>query len=491
MNDLVEKALHGLDVTRREISARPVLSVSAAGFVVSAVIVVTGSRIGATPAAVPLNRWFGLLPEAGYEVTGIGVGVVMYAAIGALLALWLLTLRLSRLRRLGERAIWTIAAAWAAPLAIGPPMLSTDIYRYVAQGLIARRGLSPYHRGADALGSMRLVSAIDPSWRSAPSTDGPLTMLGDHVAVSIAGGSAIATVVILRVVAVVSVIVAGRLAADLAGPRRTTALCLTIINPATLLYVVSAGHLTGVIAALLLASLLAAGQRRWWVAIALAGLAAGVRPAAVLAVPVLIVLHGSGYARQLRLRVVLRDTAVAIITLAAVTLSVPYGLGWADNLSSATHARTPFAPASLLGDLVGVIVRFASYDDLAAGGRIAAGVAGLTVILYLYATVRRRPLERTVGFALLAAGILAPVVYPSYLLLGILCLAPTALGARRDWVIGLSCAACVLTPVGLGDRGGEYAAGFGLAAIAVVLGPRLFVRHRNALLTGSAVSAGG
>jgi hypothetical protein len=258
-----------------------------------------------------------------------------------------------------------------------------------------------------------------------------------------------------------------------------------------LLYVISAAHLTGVVAALLLAALLAASQRHWWRAVILVGLAAGVRPVVLLALPAVIALHALGYPAPLKLRVVLRDTAVAVATLAVAAVSVPFGLGWVGNLSSATHAHTPFAPASLLGDLVGWIVRSASYDDLAAGGRIAAGVAGVTVIAYLYLTVRTRPLERTIGFALLAAGILAPVVYPSYLLWGLLCLASTATGARRDWVIALSCAACVLTPVGLGERGGQYATCIGLALIAIVLWPRLYVRHRNAVLAGSSVSAGG
>ena len=74
------------DAARREIVARPVPALAATGFGFAAVIVVTGGRIGAAPAAVPLNHWLGLLPEAGYRITGVAMGVVMLAAIGALLA---------------------------------------------------------------------------------------------------------------------------------------------------------------------------------------------------------------------------------------------------------------------------------------------------------------------------------------------------------------------------------------------------------------------
>jgi hypothetical protein len=102
----------------------------------------------------------------------------------------------------------------------------------------------------------------------------------------------------------------------------------------------------------------------------------------------------------------------------------------------------------------------------------------VTVLGYLYLTVRTRPLDRTIGFALLAVGILAPVLYPSYLLLAVLCLAPAAVGMRREWVIALSCVACVLAPVGLGERGGQYATCIALAIIGGWLLVRWYTDYR-------------
>lgn len=479
MNDLAEKALHGLDVARREVAARPVVGLSVVGFVLSAVIVYTGGRIGAAPAAVPLNHWLGLLPAAGYRVTDVGMGTTMLAAIGLLLALWVLTIRIVRARACRPRAVWIIAGAWAAPFAVGPPLLSTDVYEYVAHGLLARRGHSPYHYGADHLGDLRVVNAIDPSFRSERSTDGPLTSLADHLAVSVMGGSTLAALILLRVVAILSVVVIARQAAELAPSRRTTALCLTALNPGLLLYVVSAAQFDGVLVALLVAALVAAHHRHWTRAIVLACLAAGIKPVALVALPALVAVHVIGQPIRNRLRIALRDSMIAIIALVVVAYSVPFGLGWIGNLGAAMHAHIAFAPASVVGDLVAFVVPSASYDDLAIGGRIAAGAAGVTTLAYLYATVRSRPVERTVGYGLLAAGILAPVVYPTYLLWGTLCIAPTAIGARRDWVIALSCAACVLAPVGLGDRGADYATTVALAVIAAALLPTLYLRYRR------------
>jgi hypothetical protein len=488
MNDLAEKALHGIVAARRAVASRPVLGLAVSGCVVSGSIVVSGARIGPARAAVPLNRWLRLLPSAGYRVTDVWLGVLMLAMVGTLIGLWLVAIHVVRTRHCRERAAWIIAAAWAAPFALGPPLLSTDIYRHVAAGLLARRGRSPYHHGPDALGSARLVDAIDPTWRSAPSTDGPLSTLLDHLAVSVSGGSVLVSVIVLRVVAVLGAIAMGLLAADLAGPRRALALCLTVLNPAVLLYVISAGLFTGVLVALLLAAIWSAARRRWGRAVVFACLAAGMQPIALLAVPPVIAVHVLGHPRPLRLRIAVRDSAVALGTLALIVFTVPFGLGWTANLGTAMRVHSPFAPATGVGNLIGLIVTAASYDDLAAGGRIAAGAAGLTVIGYLYITVHTRPLERTIGFGLLAAGILAPVVYPSYLLWGTLCLAPTATGARRDWVVALSCAACVLTPAGLGDRGGRYATWIGLAIIAAVLTPRLVARHRAEAMTRARVT---
>jgi hypothetical protein len=466
LNDLAEKALHGLDIARREIAARPVASLGVAGFVVSGVIVVTGGRIGPAPAAVPLDHWLGLLPPAGYRVTGVAMGAVMLVAIGLLLALWLLTMHVSRARAFAPNQVWTLAAIWAVPFAVGPPQLTTDIYRYVAAGELARRAHSPYHHGADALGNLRLIDVIDPAWRSARSTDGPLTTLIDHLVVSVSGGSVIAAVIVLRIVAVLSVVAIGRLAADLGGTRRTAALCLTVLNPALLLIVVSAGLVTGLIAALLLAAVLAASRRRWLRAVLLACVAGGLKPIVLIIVAAIIAVHVLGQPARARSRIALRDNLLALAVLTAIVFSVPFGLGWIANLSSAMHAHTAFAPASVVGNMMGFIVSSASYDDLAAGGRVAAGFAAITVLGYLALTLRTRSLEATIGFALLAVGILAPVLYPSYLLLGVLCLAPTAAGVRREWVIALSCVSCVLAPVGLGERGGQYATCIALAIIA-------------------------
>jgi hypothetical protein len=389
--------------------------------------------------------------------------------------LWVLVLELGRRTRLSERQVWVIVAAWAAPFVVGPPQLSTDVYSYTAHGLLSRQGIDPYRYAPTALHSSTIVNAIDPTWRGSPSTAGPMSTFTEHLVASITASHPLAMVIGFRILALGSAIAIGIFAAELAGVRRVSAIAFTTGNPAVLLYIVSGCHLTGLLMALVLASLVAATRRRWSIAVVLACLAAGVNPIAIVAVPVLIAVHAIGQRNRVSWQIAARDGTLAVVTLAVVTLLVPDGLGWARNTSVITREHTLFAPANLVSDVLSSVVHAASYDDLAVGGRIAALLAAITVVSYLLVTVLARPLERTIGYALMGIGLLAPVLYPWYLLWGVLCLAPAATRGRRDWLIALSCFACLLTPVGFAVRTAQYVTGGGLVVIAALLAPRL--RH--------------
>ena len=338
MNDLAEKALDGLIAARRAIAARPVPALGVSGFVFASTIVVTGARLGAAPAAVPIDRWLGLLPEAGYHITGVAMGLVMLAAIVGLLATWIVAFVVAVRTRLATRALWTLGAVWALPFVVGPPLLSTDVFGYVARGLISRAGGSPYSRAPSDLGELRIVDAIDPTWRGTQSSDGPLSTLLGHLVVSLCGGAIVPALLVFRVIALASVVVIGRCAHELsAGHRPQSALCLTILNPAVLLFVVSAGQLVGLFAALLLVTLVATRRRRWAGAAVSVALAAALKPAALVAVPVVIAYHVFGQPRREIWRRGLRDVGLIAAVLTASTLAVPRGLGWLANLGDAFH----------------------------------------------------------------------------------------------------------------------------------------------------------
>jgi hypothetical protein len=478
MNDLAEHTLHGLVVARRCVLAHPLIALSTAGFAASSLTVVAGARIQGSGAAIPLTRWLGLLRGPSPADGGL-LGALMLAGILTLLVLWITALRVLHAPATTGRSVWVLAGIWSAPFALGPPLLSTDVYTYVARGLLARAGIDPYEHGATALGSARLVGAIDPSWRSTPSTSGPLAGLLQHVAVTVSGGNALGAVLVLRAVTVLSVIAIGMLAAELAGPRHAvSALAMTVLNPALLLLVVATAHLEGLLGALLLGTLVAAAKRRWLLAVLLACGAAGVQPVAIVALPAVVLAHGVAGRARFAWGILARDVVAAAAALAACTLAVRNGLGWADNLSTVSREHTPFAPAALVSDLIAPIVAPASYDDLALGGRAVALLAAASITLYLLVTSRPRPLDRTIGFSLLAIGLLGPVLYPWYLTWGLVCLAPTAARARRDWIVAISGAACVIAPIGFASGVAIDVTRVALVVIAGALASRLYLRHQ-------------
>lgn len=453
MNDLAQQALRVLDTTRTHVraqaKARPFLWLGVAGFVVGWVVVIAGGRVGTGRNSIPLTDWLGLLSRDGNRPGYYWPGGIMLGAIFVLVLLWLVAIRINRPeQRCTEGTVWLMAGAWSLPFVVGPPLLSNDVYTYAAQGLMARHGFDAYVYGPSVLGDVPALAAVDPNWRSVPSPYGPLTTLVEHLAVAISGGSPLGAVLVFRALAVVCTVAIGLLAAELAGPRRVQALTTTVLNPLVLLHIVSAAHLEGVMIALLLGALVAGNERRWVFALVLACAAGAIKAPAYVAVLAIIAVHGYGAHGRFSWRTAARDSAVAGLAIGVTSLLVRNGLGWVKALNTPTLGRTDFAPASLLADLFSPIVQSASYDDRAAGGRITALLAAACIVGYLTVTANHRALNRTVGYGLLAVALLGPVVYPWYLLWGMLCLIPTARAARLDWLVMASGVACLFTPPG-------------------------------------------
>lgn len=468
MNDLAEKALHGLEIARREVCARPMLGFAALGLAFSSVILVFGSEVGAAQAARPLTTWFGLQDTRTARPGVILPGALLLGGIVALLLTWLVVVAFVRRTGQPERRVWGVAAAWAAPFAIGPPLMNTTAYSYVAFGLLQRHGHSPYTSVPSDLGDLPVVSAISAGGRATPSGVGPLGTLVQHLAVSVGAGNALAAVIILRLIALLAVIASGRLVAELARRQRAGAVSMVILNPLVLLYVVSALHLDGLLAIFVLASVLAATRQRWGPAVVYGCLAGLVSGQGYLVLPFVFAMHwfGRRETRPAWWRLIGQDIVLAAVTITAVSLAATDGFGWFAATRKQFAAHTPFSVAGATVKILNPIVRGASSDDLIAGARVAAFIAMACVLGYLLVSVLQRPLEQTVGFALLAAALLAPVLYAWYLLWGVLCLVPRADRPRRIAVLALCSAGCLLNPPGFSTVTTNVLTGIALALVA-------------------------
>ena len=479
MTDISRMSRRTAAVVRDAVGARPALSLATAGFLAASVTVVAGGRVGLPQSVIPLTNWLGLLPPNGHS-SGDAPGAVMVFGVVALLALWLVAIRMHHSRRVSERTVWLVGAAWATPFVVGPPLLSNDVFTYAAQGLMLRRGLDPYSVGPAALGNVRALAAVDPSWRSIPSPYGPLATTLQHLAIAISGGNPLGAALVFRALGVLCLVAIGLLAADLAGPRRIEALTIIVLNPLLLLHIVSAAHLDGAMCVLLLAAVVQANRRHWAVAIVLAVAAGAVKAPAFVAVLAIMAVHIQSLRGAQRWRTAARDTAIAAVSTTIVSVIVRDGWGWIHALNAPALGHTALAPASLLGDLLRPVVPAASFDDLSAGGRVTALIAAGCIVVYLTVTARHRALDRTVGYGMLAVGVLSPVVYPWYLLGGIVCLAPTARAGRRDLVLLLSAIGCLLSPPGFsGGVSTALSVAAGLVALALVV-PRMLARRRSA-----------
>jgi len=494
MTELNRAALRVLGFAREQVRGRPAGALAIAGFAAASLTVAAGGRVGTVKAVIPITDWMGTLSLEGRRHGDYLPGALMLTGILTLVALWIVAIRAHDAGTCAERRVWWIAGAWSAPFVVGPPLLSNDVWTFAAQGLMLRSGLDPYSVGPSALGNVHALAAVDPSWRSAPSPYGPLATTVEHLASAISGGSPLGAAIVFRALGVACYIAIGVLAADLAGPRRVQALTLTVLNPLLLLHVVSGAHLEGVMVALLLGALLAAHQRRWILAVVVACAAGSVKAPGFIAVLAIIAVHGEGLRGWAVWRIAVRDISVAVLTVVGFTAIVPNGWGWLHALNTPTLGHTALAPASLIGDLYSPIVTSASFDDLAAGGRIATMLAAVCIVIYLTLTARRRTLARTVGYGLLAVGLLGPVVYPWYLLWGVACLAPTARTARRDWIVLISGVASVLNPPGFTSMISTDLSVIALVLALVVIAPRALARQRAAALLAKPpprVSVGG
>jgi hypothetical protein len=113
-------------------------------------ITVSGVAVGPTgPTGSSVERGILALMPKGTAATVIGA-VTMTAGLILVLGAWIVLGLL--LRRGAElRPLFRITCIWAAPLLIGPPIFSRDLYSYAADGMMVQRHISPYAHGPAAL----------------------------------------------------------------------------------------------------------------------------------------------------------------------------------------------------------------------------------------------------------------------------------------------------------------------------------------------------
>ena len=401
------------------------------GFVGALVTVGAWSRTGPATLATDPSSWFGLTGGRHQSDARLVLAEVLLAlGLTALGAGWWWLQRLAARGVAGLRATTTAWLLWMAPFALGPPLGSRDVWAYAAQGELARRGLDPGLVPVSRLGPSPLLAAVDPRWRETKPPYGGLGVLLEHGAAVLGGGRPLASVVVLRALAVLAVVVLVLGSARLARPdERARVVILVGGCPPLLIHLVSGAHLDAVAAALLVLALLLAGVRadrppvppgwRHWAAVALCGLAATAKLFVLVAA---LWLTAAGIAALLRTsnirrwRVVGAVLAADAVALAAgmvlASVAAGTGAGWLANLATPGRLRTHLAPVDLAALVLGPLLPLDSSQALALMRGMGSAVA---VALAAWLVVRHPgSLSRLAG-AVTAVAVLGPVFYPWYL----------------------------------------------------------------------------
>ena len=411
------------------------------GVVGSCLLVATGGRLARAPGVTPPHSWWGLLSLPSGRGTLALLDALEIAAVALLVVAWCLLLRSSRL--LSGRIVLGIGLLWALPFVAGPPVMSLDIYSYLAQGHLSRLGLDPYQHGPSALGESAWLRAVDPFWRHSRSPYGPLAVLAQH---GLAWFShPVVALVVAHLVALAALAAFAVVVTQLVDSRqRAGVLLLTVANPLVLIQLLGAAHWDVVMVALLGVSVLSWQRDRAFLAIVLASSAAAIKLPAGFAVAVLVVLSVLTSPQGSRFRRAGSAVIAAAIPWILLSLVVPNSLGFLSALATPLSGRTLYAPTTVLAEICQAIFNLtgvpSSFDVLLSASRLGGMVVAAAICGWLLATAQRRPAAATIGQGLLIVALLGPVLYPWYLTWGLLTLALAGDRFRR-LIVGLSAAA--------------------------------------------------
>jgi alpha-1,6-mannosyltransferase len=404
----------------------------------------------AAPRAVPdaAVRWW-YVPSI---PSGHGVSLALvYAGMAVLSVAWL---GLGRALP-GRRAIVAIAAAWALPLLLAPPLFSRDVYSYLAQGTILHLGHNPYRsapRVLASLGQPHVLAAVSPFWRGTTAPYGPLFLGLVSVLVGVIGSQLVLGVILVRVIECSGLVLLAVFVPWLArqlgtGTRR--ALWLALLSPLVMLELIAAGHNDVMMAGLLVAGVAWALTGRPVLGVAICALAATIKVPALAGVLFIAVAWARAEPdRAARLRLLAGCALVTVAVLALVTAVTGAGVDWLSTSLFATPAKVRLAvtPATAVGYTVASLLRDLGVATTGRGLEGALGVvaslltaaAGL-VLLY---RVRVRTLVAMLGTFLLIAAAGGPAAWPWYFIWG-LALVAAVRAAQRSPALAVAVAVSV------------------------------------------------
>ncbi|WP_238607934.1 polyprenol phosphomannose-dependent alpha 1,6 mannosyltransferase MptB [Amycolatopsis sp. Poz14] len=361
---------------------------------------------------------------------------VVYLGIFLLVSAWV---RLGHSARAGQadaRKIVRTTWMWCAPLLCAPPLFSTDLYTYLAQGVVAQSGFDPYTRvAADFPGPITDNAAG--GWLRIPSPYGPLHILIVKSVLSVTGDNVILGALLTRLAMTAGLAlmcVAVPILCRRLGARPECALWMAAANPLTVLCVVSGGHND-----LLMIGLLSAGAALVITTVpglgfVLVALAAAVKVPAAAALPFLwwewarrrsggqFSVRGYGFT-------LIAAMSIVVVTMGLCSVFAGVSLGWIRALSGNSELEPWLSASTSVGKIVGLVA--GDPTEAVAVSRVACCVVLVVVVAWLWWRSRAGGggAVRGAAVALFATVVLAPVALPWYFTW------PLVLGSAAAWPV--------------------------------------------------------
>ncbi len=242
----------GLELTSPRLSARDAASVrrqvhARRGWLGLAGLLLTGFVISLSVGQTDLLLPLPVRPVPGWlagPLDGAGLDLGLGGCIAVLSLMFVSYALVTRAGdQLSARAVLISIAVLHALVLLAPPLLSTDVFSYIAYGRIgALYGANPYVHGPSAIRLDYLYSFIGAQWVKTPTAYGPLFTAFSYL---LAPLGIAANVLVYKAIAAVSslvIVVVTWKAARLRGLDPVKAVALVGLNPVIVVYGVGGGH---------------------------------------------------------------------------------------------------------------------------------------------------------------------------------------------------------------------------------------------------------
>ena len=326
---------------------------------------------------------------------------------------------------------------WLVPLALSGPIFSRDVYSYLMQGAMVRDGFDPYTEGA-AVNPGPMLLEVSADWRNTTTPYGPLHLgLGDWIT-SIVGDNIPLGIIVYRAICVLGFAAIWwsipKIAQKLGGSP-TMALWLGVANPLVMLHLIGGLHneamMVGLVSLAILAQLHFKTLPGTVIAAVLVGVGVSLKATAIIALPFLVWIALTRKQPIKTLRDALRRSpaligigvllvAIAIATLAVITVVTGTSWGWISELSGNTKVINPLAAPSAVAGLISAVTVWFN-DDLGFNAivEVTRKVSSVIMVLGLVLSwiyFRRTPRQNMIGMivAYIVACLFNAVALPWY-----------------------------------------------------------------------------